>query len=184
MSAQSTLTAEIAAHNFQLTTLAAPWTLTGEALVMLRDAKTVLALVNYHTSPVGPYRELAEACLVRRSKYFGPGVVKMWVDSVGSMALGRAIWGFPKTRRAMAWESNRRRIKFRASDGTKVLWWRARTFGPAFAIALRGFCVQELEGQAVKVPIVFRGRARLALRGKQLAIAVEEFTMVVEVPQH
>lgn len=160
-----------------------PWELTGEALVLLRDAKTVLALVNYHTSPVGPYRELAEATLMRRSKYFGPSVLKMWVDSVDSMREGRAIWGFPKTLHPLAWRREERKIEFRASDGDKVLWWRARTIGPSFPIAVRGFCVQELNGQAVKVPISFRGRARLALRGKQLAIAVNEFTMSVEAPQ-
>ena len=174
---------EIANRSFQSTNLAAPWTLTGQALVMLRDAKTVLALVNYHTSPVGPYRELAEATLMRRSKYFGPSVVKMWVSSVGSMALGRANWGFPKVQREMDWTSHNQRIEFHAVDGDKVLWWRARTFGPQFPLALRGFCVQEWEGRAVKVPVSFRGRARLALRGKQLALAVEEFGMKVEAPQ-
>lgn len=162
----------------------APWTLTGEALVMLRDAKTVLALVNYHTSPVGPYHELAEACLVRRSKYFGPSVLKMWVDSADSMREGRAIWGFPKTLHSMVWERDSQSIEFRAADGDKVLWWRVRAVGPTFPIALRGFCVQQLNDRAVKVPVSFRGRARLAWRGKQLVMAVEEFVMTVEAPQH
>ena len=121
---------------------------------------------------------------MRRSKYFGPSVLKMWVDSADSMREGRAIWGFPKTLHSMAWKRDSQSIEFRAADGDKVLWWRVRVVGPTFPIALRGFCVQELNGRAVKVPIEFRGRARLALRGKQLAIAVEEFEMKVEAPQN
>src|SRR5687767_13821084 len=122
----------LATHSSQFSTHPAPWTLTGEALVMLRDVKTVLALVNYHTSPVGPYRELAEASLMRRSKYFGPSVSRMWVDSADSMREGRAIWGFPKTLHPMAWKRDGRRIEFRATYGGEVLWWRARVFGPSF----------------------------------------------------
>ncbi|MDF2440244.1 MAG: hypothetical protein JWN98_1228 [Abditibacteriota bacterium] len=159
----------------------APWCLTGEALMMLRDARSVLALVNYYTSPVGPYRELAVGTMMRKGNYFGPSVTQMWVDSAASMREGRAIWVFPKTLHSMLWQRDGQRIAFRAVEAGKVLWWRARTFGPAFPIALHGFCVQELNTRAVKVPVRVSGRARLAWRAQQLALAVE-FTMVVEAP--
>ncbi len=99
--------------------LPAPWTLTGEAWIVpqLQRAGDVAAYVplgcsivswrgwtpggyvcvDYHTSPVGPYREiLFVPALVRRGWQWGFHISHIYVDSAASVAGGRGNWWLPK----------------------------------------------------------------------------------------
>ena len=97
----------------------APWTLTGEAWVVpqLQHADDVAAFVppgcsvvawrgwtpggyvcvDYHTSPVGPYREIIFVpALVRHGWRWGFHISHIYVDSAASVAGGRGNWWLPK----------------------------------------------------------------------------------------
>lgn len=103
----------------------APWTLTGEAWVVpqLQRVDDVAAYlpsgcaivawrgwtpggyvcVDYHTSPVGPYREIIFVpALVRRGWRWGFHISHIYVDSAASVAGGRGNWWLPKDLLAFA----------------------------------------------------------------------------------
>ena len=58
---------------------------------------TVGAVVDYLASPVGPYREVFAGPLLRRAGWPTVHVPFIAVDSLPSVAGGRAHWGLPKT---------------------------------------------------------------------------------------
>lgn len=97
----------------------APWTLTGEAWAVpqLQRAADVAkyvpsgsaivawcgwtpggyVCVDYHTSPVGPYREIIFVpALVRHGGQWGFHISHIYVDSAASVAGGRGNWWLPK----------------------------------------------------------------------------------------
>ncbi len=152
-----------------------PWHLRGEAVALLASPVSVCLLVNYTSSPVGPYLEHALATLTLR----GPHVFQMSVNLEKSMLGGRAIWGFPKTMEALAWQKKRDRLTFRRLD--KVL--RVRAFGPKFPLALPFWAAQQKEGAWVRVPGFIRARVRLAFRGVQLALWFDSFSMEIKAPK-
>jgi hypothetical protein len=158
---------------------AAPWRLTGSAIVMLTRARprrgVLLAFVHYETSPVGPYDELARIGLT----WSGPAVLEMFVTSPRSREGGRRNWGFPKQLAELQWWQQRRHTVFRA--GTSE--WRFRACGPWFPIQLKAWTVQQLEGRAVNVPIELSGHARLAFNGKRIAFQISQFEMQVLAPR-
>lgn len=103
----------------------APWTLTGEAWVVpqLQRVTDVAAFVppacsivawrgwtpggyvcvDYHMSPVGPYREIIFVpALVRRGWRWGFHISQIYVDSAASVAGGRGNWWLPKNLLAFA----------------------------------------------------------------------------------
>lgn len=152
----------------------APWILHGEAALLLASPFCARLLVNYRDSPVGPYREHALARLTSR----GPHVFQMSVDLKASMLGGRQIWGFPKTLETLSWEKRGDHLEFQR----ETLKFRLRAVGPSFPLALRFWTVQNLNGQSVRVPGQIRARARLAFRGRQIALVVEDFRMKFEAP--
>ena len=179
----------------------APWHLTGQAVAFLAAPFKLRLLVNYATSPVGPYLEHALAVPTWR----GPRVGQMSVDSNASVIGGREIWGYPKTLEMMQWQQTGARFRFRCmrrmgetsiwfkhSEGVQSVSFRSRhmpqifrwrTFGPTIPIALPFWTVQTLDGADVRVPAKIRARVQLAFRGRQLAIFVESFTMIFDPPQ-
>ena len=152
----------------------APWILHGEAVAFLASPLQVRLLVNYRDSPVGPYREHALAKLTRR----GPHVFQMSVDLEASKIGGRAIWGFPKTLENLAWKARGNRGEFQRES--QVFRWRK--FGPDFPLAMSFWTIQNRHGAEVQVPGQIRARARLAFRGRQLALSVENFWMKFDAP--
>jgi hypothetical protein len=155
-------------------TIPPPWTLTGSAAVLLSRRGAVM-LVHYETSPVGSYNEWALAVLTTR----GPRVVDMAVTSEASCRGGRENWGFPKRLANLQWRQRGARIEFRGESEI----YRLRAFGPCFALCVRAWCVQMLGGRDVRVPFLLRGDARLAWRGRQLALLVEDFEFIVDAPE-
>ena len=151
-----------------------PWTLAGSALLFLHSWRSTLALVHYDRSPVGAYNELAVVCWTRR----GLAVTTMLVDSSASMHGGRANWGFPKRLAPLHWEREGRRARFEYSPRI----WRARCWGPALPLRVTARVTQVLHGRAVRVPVRLQGRARLAWRGRQIGVFVDEFAMTVLPP--
>jgi len=148
--------------------------LTGTAILFLHDWRSVLALVHYETSPVGPYNELAVGALTGH----GPSVVEMYVSSQAAMIGGRTGWGFPKQLRELDWEHQARRVAFQI-DSRK---WRVRASGPSFPVRAHLWTVQILNGRRVRVPIKIAGRARLAFQGRRFALLMESFEMTVAPP--
>ena len=153
----------------------APWTLTGQAVAFLAAPMTLRLLVNYASSPVGPYLEHALSIPTWR----GPRVVQMSVDSVASMRGGREIWGYPKTLEILGWQREANHLIFRRKNQT----FRLRLCGPTFPIALPFWTIQTLDGADVRVPAHLKARARLAFRGRQAAIFLNAFEMKFEPPQ-
>jgi hypothetical protein len=78
----------------------APWELDVEGVVWADRAWPVAAggMLRYHDSPVGPYSEVWATPAVRLGRR-GPelSIPFMAVDSLASLAGGRANWGLPKT---------------------------------------------------------------------------------------
>ena len=152
----------------------APWRLTGNAALLLSQSGGV-ALVHYESSPVGPYDEWARGVLTWR----GPRVVEMAVTSEDSKRAGRDNWGFPKQLENLCWQQREDHIEFRRE--TEI--YRLRACGPRFPFRVKFFCVQTLNRQEVRVPFRMEGKARLAWRGRQIALIVEDFVFDVEAPQ-
>ena len=144
----------------------APWHLAGSAALLL-SARGAVALVHYEASPVGPYDEWARCVLTAR----GPRVVEMLVTSPDSMRAGRENWGFPKRLAQLKWKKHAGRVSFEAPAAI----YRLRACGPRFPLRVKFFCVQTLGGQDVRVPFELGGKARLAWRGRQMALLIEEF---------
>ncbi len=132
-------------------------------------------LVHYETSPVGPYDEWARGVLTGQ----GPRIVEMLVTSQDSMRGGRENWGFPKQLAALHWKQRGNYIEFQGESET----YRLRAWGPHFPLSAKGFCVQTLNGQDVRVPLKIKGQARLAWRGRQAALLVENFVFHVDWPE-
>lgn len=153
----------------------APWTLTGQAVAFLAGPLRARLLVNYASSPVGPYLEHALSVPTLR----GPRVVQMSVDLEASRVGGRKIWGYPKTLEILSWQREGDRLVFRREDQI----FRLRIWGPSFPIAFPFWTVQTLDGADVRVPANIKARARLASRGRQIALFVEDFEMRFEPPQ-
>ena len=151
-----------------------PWHLTGSAALLLSKSGGV-ALVHYENSPVGAYDEWARGVWTVR----GPRVVEMPVTSDEARIGGIENWGFPKQLANLRWQQNGQRIEFH--KGAQI--FNLRAFGPRFPISLCFFCVQTLHQQQVRVPFKIKGTARLAWRGRQIALLLEEFVFDVEAPQ-
>ncbi len=131
-------------------------------------------LVNYHHSPVGPYLEHALSSLTWR----GPHVFQMSVDLEASRIGGREIWGFPKTLEDLGWKRRGSHLEFRRESQI----FRLRIVGPSFPLALAFWTVQNLRGQKVRVPGRIKAKARIGLRGRQIAVFIESFAMEFEAP--
>ncbi len=153
----------------------APWHLTGQAVAFLAAPLTLRLLVNYASSPVGPYLEHALAV----PTWLGPRVVQMSVNSELSKIGGREIWGYPKTLEILSWQRDGNRLIFRREHQT----FRLRICGPSFPIALPFWTIQTLNGENVRVPARIEARAKFAWRGRQIALFVEDFAMTFEPPQ-
>lgn len=151
------------------------WTGRGTGVLLLRDWRSALALIFYEDSPVGPYNEYA----VFQFKNGGPSVTAMYVDSEESRDAGREFWGFPKELADLEWRSGGNHIAFRKD----AEYFRFRGIGFSLPVRINTSTVQELSGERVRVPMEVSGRAGLALRGKQLALVLQDFEMQVFAPQ-
>ena len=164
---------KLLAQNSQLS-FPPPWTLTG-SMALLLSKRGVEMLVHYESSPVGPYDEWALGVL----SFQGPRIIDMLVTSEDSMRGGRENWGFPKRLAALAWNQDEKRIEFQKAREK----YRLHAWGPRLPLHFKGVCVQTLNGQNVRVPMAIRGQARLAWRGRQMTLLVENFFFDVDWPQ-
>jgi hypothetical protein len=124
----------------------APWTLTGEAWVVpqLQRVDAVAAYVppgcaivawrgwtlggyvcvDYHTSPVGPYREIIFVpALVRRGWRWGFHISHIYVDSAASVGGGRGNWWLPKDLLTFAITKHENTTLFRADHEAQSIAW-------------------------------------------------------------
>ena len=150
------------------------WVLNGRGVLLLRDATSALALVHYDHSPVGAYDEFA----VIELSWRGPSVTEMLVTSEASRQAGHALWGFPKELGNLNWQRNGRRIMFQKEREI----FRFRAFGFSFPLRAEAWTNQILNGKNVRVPCAIEGRAKLAFRGKQIAVLLEDFELQVFPP--
>ena len=153
----------------------APWHLSGQAVAFLAAPFALRLLVNYRSSPVGPYLE--HALVV--PTWLGPRVREMSVNSQASKIGGREIWGYPKTLEHLSWMREGDRLVFRRENQI----FRLRIWGPTFPLALPFWTIQTLNDEDVRVPAHLKASARLAFRGRQMAIFLEDFAMTFEPPQ-
>jgi hypothetical protein len=151
------------------------WTLRGAGVLLLRDMRNALALVHYDFSPVGAYDELAVIKLTLR----GPSVTEMPVNSPASQEAGRALWGFPKVLENLHWKREERHLVFQSERET----FRFRVTNFSCPMRAKAWTNQKLNGQEVRVPCAMTGHARIAFRGKQWALFLEEFELQVFAPE-
>ena len=149
------------------------WVLRGSGVLLLSDARRALALalVPYEASPVGGSDEFA----VIEFSLRGPRVTEMPVNSPASRDAGRALWGFPKTLQKLSWNRKKRHIVFQGERET----FRFRIARFSFPISAKAWTNQTLNGREVRVPCRVSGHARIAFRGKQWALFMEEFELQV-----
>lgn len=132
----------------------APWNLKGEGIIMVFNFKKdwvensaflskeqkgnfkgglgYVMLVNYHDSPVGPYKEL----LIIPGT-FNPhkrqSITRIFVDSVASTDNGRYNWGIPKETVPMIWRSEKGVDTIGiGSEDDPILFCRLKTYGIPF----------------------------------------------------
>lgn len=171
----------------------APWTLHGAGwilLLQLRDAvrrdsrhlpqelnakpmsgPSIVMLVEYASSPVGPYRELLyipgrfDIGASRRAW----SVTRIYVDSWASVVNGRRNWGIPKDRAQFRTEQAGRGQDIEVTIGARrVAAFSLHARGPAIPapaglipVALRTL-VQEYAGRRFELAPLASGRAGLA----------------------
>jgi hypothetical protein len=122
---------------------------------------TVAALVRYAESPVGPYHEVLATPVILVEAPVPAGTVPfIAVDSLASIAGGRANWALPKTLARFEWSEAGRELAAHG-DGWRIDA-RARPRGPAlpFAVPLRNRQVAP-DGAELVTGLRARGRLRL-----------------------
>lgn len=110
----------------------APWSVRARALLWVQRATapafawagtplplSVVMLVDYLQTPVGPYQEVLAGALVRRGPRLFAQVPFIAVDSLPSVRGGRANWGLPKTTAAFTGSAASGRVAV-AGDGWSV----------------------------------------------------------------
>lgn len=165
----------------------APWTLQGEGIVLLFHFKKdwvaqagnlpaylqgkfkggfgYVMLVDYHESPVGPYKELL----------FIPGkfgeeklqsITTIYVDSEASTANGRANWAIPKQTSDFNWQKEKGLDRLEVSlHGKKVFQASIRSCGIPFPMSTALLPIrlrQELAGQVLFTQPEGKGWGKLA----------------------
>ncbi|PSL02017.1 hypothetical protein [Cecembia rubra] len=150
----------------------APWDLQGEGIIMVFNFKKdwvennaflnadqkgkflgglgYVMLVNYHQSPVGPYKEL----LIIPGK-FSPhnrqSITKIFVDSDSSTQNGRFNWGIPKETVPMIWRSEKNWDTIGiGQEDDPILFCKIKTYGIPFPATTKLVPIklyQELSGQ-------------------------------------
>jgi len=158
----------------------APWHLTGEAIGFIASPLSFRLLVNYHSSPVGPYLEHALVKLKYEKGVLAPHVFQMSVNLEASKIGGRTIWGFPKTLEELSWREESNRIEV-IREGEQ---FNIRGFGPKLPVRLSFVTLQELNGEWLKVPGQISAKCQGAFRGKQFALIISEFSLVIDPPIH
>jgi hypothetical protein len=117
-------------------------------------------LIAYREGPVGPYGEVFAAVGVRRGARLAGHVPFMAVDSLPSVAGGRANWALPKELAAFDGDPGTPgRVRARGEGWALEVVARARPRAvPAWAAVP---CVQAWpDGRARTFPVTIRGRAR------------------------
>lgn len=119
----------------------APWELVGEGFVLIykfskkwvethgdlpdhlkgkfKGGLGYLMLVNYKSSPVGPYKELL-FIPGKFTLYNKQSITKIYVNTEVSTQNGRSNWGIPKQTLAISWEKNKGEDLIQVKDGDKT----------------------------------------------------------------
>ncbi len=137
-------------------------------------------LVNYHSSPVGPYLEHALVKFKYANGALAPHVFQMSVNLEASKIGGRTIWGFPKTLEELSWGEKGNRIEVLREDEK----FNIRGFGPKLPVRLSFVTLQELNGEWLKVSGQISAKCQGAFRGRQFAIIISDFSLVIAPPIH
>jgi hypothetical protein len=134
-------------HNYP-----APWQLTGSGVVLvmrlskswkarfgLSDYKGLIAslcLVNYQTSPVGPYYEiLLIPGTLKNPKGKHLSISHIFVDSENSMKAGQKNWGIPKNLAEFDWQDDGKSIQVDIKhEGHSFFTIKAKRLGPSIPI--------------------------------------------------
>lgn len=94
-----------------------------------------IMMVNYHNSPVGPYREI----LLIPGKFKGSGkqaITKIYVSSEASTRNGRTNWGIPKETLPINWTTEGDKTLISMEDGEKeVLSFEVKSGGISFPVS-------------------------------------------------
>jgi len=172
-------------------TPAPPWHLTGFAVALPEFGFRVRLLVNYHSSPVGPYLENAVLRLIWR----GPTVTHMGVTSEATCKAGRELWGFPKTLETIGCFASPEGLDFWEGDPSAggQTWHIARAreqvgfdapyvAGRTWPLRLRFHTVQRRPGESewIRVPGSVTGRYRWGRSGPWPALVITEFELTME----
>jgi len=178
---------------------AAPWSLNGEGFILIykfqknwveqhacitsdqqgkfQGGLGYVMLVNYMTSPVGPYKEL----LMIPGKFYPhrrQSISRIFVDVSASTENGRFNWGIPKETKPFAWQSERNSDTIVVGeDAAPIFRCEIRSGGPTFPVTTRLLPIrlhQELEGATYRTNPSGWGWARFC-RIESLKIDAQQF---------
>ncbi|SFA87651.1 hypothetical protein [Algoriphagus aquimarinus] len=121
----------------------APWELQGEGILVIykfsknwvqahgnlpehlkgefKGGLGYLMLVNYHTSPVGPYKELL-FIPGKFTRYNKQTITKIYVSTEVSTQNGHANWGIPKETLPISWDKSEDKESIQVTDGDKIVF--------------------------------------------------------------
>jgi hypothetical protein len=139
----------------------APWQLTGDGFILLywfskrfllqngfipqnlidsfRGGPSVVALVNYHHSDVGPYYELL--FIPGRFDYAGrqfSSVTKIYVSTEASVVNGRKNWAIPKETADFEWDANSEgfeSVRLACNKGQPFAYFVLKPAGPTLPVS-------------------------------------------------
>lgn len=150
----------------------APWKLQGEGIILVykfskkwlesngdlpdhlkgkfKGGLGYLMLVNYNSSPVGPYKELL-FLPGKFSLYDKQSITKIYVSTEVSTQNGRSNWGIPKQTLGISWEKIKGMEHIEVKDGDKIAFsCKVKSGGIPFPIST-SFLPIELHQQWDKV---------------------------------
>lgn len=121
----------------------APWKLEGEGIILVykfskdwvetqgilpehlkgqfKGGLGYVMLVNYETSPVGPYYELL-FIPGKFAPYGKQAITKIYVSTDASTRNGQANWGIPKETLPISWDKNEGKESIRVKDGERQVF--------------------------------------------------------------
>ncbi|WP_339868614.1 acetoacetate decarboxylase family protein [uncultured Algoriphagus sp.] len=121
----------------------APWKLKGEGIILIykfsrkwveqhgilpehlkgkfKGGLGYVMLVNYHTSPVGPYKELL-FIPGKFTSYRKQAITKIYVNTEVSTQNGHVNWGIPKETLPISWENQDGKEVIQVKDGEKTVF--------------------------------------------------------------
>ncbi|MDT0378278.1 acetoacetate decarboxylase family protein [Streptomyces sp. DSM 42041] len=146
------------------------WRLPHGARPLVVGGKVTLVTfwVDYRPPGVLAYRELLAALAVTHRGRIAGTAVAGWVDDERSLRGGRELWGIPKERGVFVFsrDASRLRARLTTADGGTVHGDHRTGVPLPGPFPVRAHLVQDVGGEAVRVPLRVTGRPYVGRRAR------------------